>query len=740
MPHFNHAALRLGLPVTIGLVVLAAAVSWLVSAPAPALADDSPPPPRTRETAAPEAFINLFVDRTDDSNVGFCNNGTANDCTLRGAINTANADAANIYTIYFTPTVTVVNVAAALPTITANDLWIIGLNGVPRIDGSAMASGYPFTLDADRVKLAGLSVVNMPNTGQAADIRVSGGTQIEINDNYLGTLPGATSCTPSGVTRNTFYGVTIDSAVTGSSGAGNGSVYVYGNTIGCHGGSGLILSGADYVRVGEMPNGAAGTNYIGVNAGGITLTNSIYGVYLATKPDNNAPRHNLVANNVIAGNGLGGVVIIGNGTPNSSGAYNNVIRANRIGVGPTGARTPNNVYGVYITNGAFQDFIGGADAADRNIISGNNGNGVVISGSVGIGVLGNYIGTNVSGTAALGNSGSGVRIFGGEANIIGGAIYGIIPATRGNLIQYNAQGGVQLSADTHSNQVLANSIRYNTGDGVSLINGAYDNVVGGDVITSGNSIGNNTLDGVYLDGPTTTGNVVKYNDIVNNLGNGITLDSDAHDNTLGGDSSSAYNLINGNNGSGIAVFDSGPNTILYNSVVGNSAYGVLLDGTATQGTIISNTTLTGNVYDGLGERNGAAANFWNNVSIYDNGGLGIDKDASSNATNIINAPGLVITSVNRSTGVVQGRASASAFLVLTEIELYRVGVDASGYGEGKTYVGRATTDSNGNWQIIDPSPDSGCYTAFESLIVIVPIGSSEFSRSNCSVMLPAVLR
>lgn len=700
--------------------------------------DSSPPTPRTRDSAAPEAFVTIYVDRSDDANVTACTAAT-NDCTLRGAINKANGDAANIYTVYFSPTVTAVNVAAALPTITANDVWIIGINGGPRIDGSAMASGYPFTINADRVKIAGLSIVNMP-TSQTADIRVSGGTRIEINDNYLGTLPGAANCTPGGVTRNTFYGITIESTVTGGSGTGNGSVYVYGNTIGCHGGSGIGVFGADYARIGELPNGTASANYIGVSIGGITLTNSIYGVYLATASGSNAPRHNIVANNVIAGNSLGGVIIVGNGTPNSNSAYNNVVRANRIGVGPSGARLPNGIYGVYITDGAFQNFIGGADNADRNIISGNNGTGVVISGSVGIGVLGNYIGTNVAGNAPLGNSGGGVRITGGEANTIGGAVYGFIPATKGNLIQYNTQLGVQLSAGAHTNQVLANTIRYNLGYGVSLINGAYDNVVGGNVITSANAIGNNSNHGVYLQGTTTTGNVVKFNDIVNNFGNGIALEGDAHDNQLGGDVSLAYNLINGNIGSGIAVFDSGPNTIWYNAVIGNSAHGVLLDGTATQGTVISNTTISGNVYDGISERNSAAANFWNNVSLYGNGGLGIDKEASSNTANVINAPGLVITSVNRSTGVVQGRATASSFLVITEIELYRVDVDLSGYGEGKTYVGRATTDSNGNWQIVDPSPSSGCYTAFESLIVIVPIGSSEFSANTCRVMLPTVVK
>jgi titin len=494
------------------------------------------------------------------------------------------------------------------------------------------------------------------------------------------------------------------------------------------------------VRIGEGPGGFAGRNYIGVNASGLVFTNTSHGIYFLPDVSNNTSRHAIVANNVIAGNGGDGIYIEGSGTPNTNSAYNNVIRANRIGVGPTGARVPNGGNGVYIGRGAFQNFIGGTSDADRNIISGNADHGIWITNSVGIGVLGNYIGTNVSGTASISNGLGGVKITAGEANIIGGAIYGIIPATKGNLIRYNNGDGVHLSLAAHDNLVVANDIRYNTVSGVGIASGAYDNIVGGDVITSLNIIGNNGSHGVYLTGNTTTGNVVKYNDILNNGGDGVTLQADAHDNEIGGSVPQAFNLIRYNFGSGIWVLNSGPNTISYNGIIGNQYYGVILDGSATQGTIISNTTIIENGYDGIGERNGAGANFWNHVSLYDNGGLGIDKEASSDTANIVNAPSVVIDSVNSSTGVVKGRATGSLLLVLNEIELYRIDLDPSGYGEGRTYVGSTVTDANGNWQIVDPLPGSGCYTAYESLVVVVPLGSSEFSRTNCAVMLPAVLK
>ncbi|CAG0931299.1 hypothetical protein TFLX_02079 [Thermoflexales bacterium] len=724
-------ALALSVIIGLGIVLLLSSASVR-----PVYADDGPPPRPRAES--PSAEVVIYVDRDIDTNLSTCS-AAANDCTLRGAINKANGDPANIYTIYFSPTVDLIVPLSPLPTITANDLWIMGSGGVPRIDGLFMSGGDPFTINANNIRVDGLSIVNVQDTvaNDYADIRVIGGTKVQILSNYLGTLPpssAVTNCTPNpigggAVSRNAAYGIFVESGVTGNS--GNNSVFIAGNTIGCHADSGILLSGADYVNI--------EANYIGVNVNSVPITQTHDGISLISDGSNNAPRYNTLNNNFVSGNGGYGILIRGNGTANTNGAVGNAIIGNRIGLAPNGSRLGNDAGGVLLLNAPFQNFIGGTGDNDGNIISGNGDPGVEIIDGIGNGVLGNYIGTTITGTPGVGNAAGGVFIYSGTANIVGGAIYGIIPATKGNVIYSNYGDGVML-VGANNGLVTANDIRYNDASGVAIASGASNNIVGGDVITGANVIGNNADYGINLYGSATVGNVVKHNDILNNAMGGVIIWSDAHDNEIGGAVPDAFNLIRYNQGSGIRVIHSGPNTISYNGIIGNQQYGVLLEGSATQGTLITGTTITGNGYDGIGEGNGAGANFWNKVSLYGNGGLGIDKEASSDTANIIHAPALTIDSVNRSTGVVRGRATGSLLLVIDKIELYRVELDPSGYGEGKTFVGSAVTDADGNWQIVDPAPGSGCYTAFESLVIVVPLGSSEFSRTSCAVMLPTVLK
>src|SRR5262249_37692814 len=78
-------------------------------------------------------------------------------------------------------------------------------------------------------------------------------------------------------------------------------------------------------------------------------------------------------------------------------------------------------------------------AGARNVISGNNGNGIdVVLGGNPV-IQNNFIGTNASGTAALPNSGSGIKVTAGVPLIGGGTV-----ASR-NVISGNAAEGILVS-------------------------------------------------------------------------------------------------------------------------------------------------------------------------------------------------------------------------------------------------------------------------------------------------------
>jgi hypothetical protein len=209
----------------------------------------------------------------------------------------------------------------------------------------------------------------------------------------------------------------------------------------------------------------------------------------------------------------------------------------------------------------------------------------------------------------------------------------------------------------------------------------------------------------------------------------------------------AANFISHNTHTGIyltaGISATQHNVIGSNVVSANGDYGVLLDGGNTAYNTITRTQIYQNGLDGIGERKSAGFNVWTEVGISNNGGLGIDNSANNDAQNLVNAPNnFSIDSINRTTGVVHGRADASVAGTV-KIELYRVAPDPSGFGEGSIFIGSDITDGSGNWTITDPTPaqSGGCYTAFvtESQIVI-PFSSSEFSANTCRVFLPAVQR
>jgi titin len=97
--------------------------------------------------------------------------------------------------------------------------------------------------------------------------------------------------------------------------------------------------------------------------------------------------------------------------------------------------------GIAVTGGASGTTIGGTTASARNIISGNLADGIEFFADSGLAnvVEGNFIGTDITGTVALGNI-NGVQVDNGSV----GATIGGTAAGAGNLISGNVGTGITL--------------------------------------------------------------------------------------------------------------------------------------------------------------------------------------------------------------------------------------------------------------------------------------------------------
>ena len=707
---------------------------------------------------------NLMVDRSDDSDTRGCSTA-ANDCSLRGAINILNNGSFVGAKITFDPSLTKINLAGSLPIITASHNAIQGANGSPRIDGAATPSNTSvFRLDATNFSLSGLSVVNLDPIA-SYDVGVLGGTHVSIFNNYLGTLPaGANNCTPANppggaVTRNAWVGILVNADVI--SDAVNGSVHIYNNVIACHD-YGIYLWGTHDVYVGQTPAGAASPNRIGLNAANTALPNHAAGIAIAPSNSGAGASGNIITSNTIANNGTDGIWLSGNGNNDYGSSSSNVIAGNRI--------YNNGGDGIRMEDGAFYNVIGGVSDAERNLIYGNTGRGISLSGSAGNGILGNTIGSAAGGNP---NGGHGVLIDGGYSNWVGGAYSGTLKSR--NVIGGNNGDGVQITNGSHHNTLSGSYIGTNASatsavanglNGVTISGGAHDNFVGGDDAMAANIIAGNAHYGVSIAGSSTTTNTLASNDIglnsrinlsrsdgtftidsaaiagIPNGWDGLTLQGGTFGNVI-----TDANWIGYNTRSGIYIAGGAHHNTFdgNNRIFHNTLYGLILDGASTQNNDMRWMALYNNGLDGIGERNSAMNNRWSMLSTYGNGGMGIDKEAASESTNSETLPHPVITSVIRVGNVVtvSGRAQPSIFPAGSTVEVYVASVNSKGFAEGYLYLGATGTDTSGNWSFVIPGAQGVCFVAFEkpySAFVSGYAYSTEFSPTNCRWFAPLIRR
>lgn len=265
-----------------------------------------------------------------------------------------------------------------------------------------------------------------------------------------------------------------------------------------------------------------------------------------------------------------------------SNASGNVIRGNYIGCNYNATDTLSNTHGIEVLTGPHHNQIGGNTVADRNIISGNNHTGIRLVGSNYNSVKGNYVGLDRTGTQALRNY-DGISIEGtSKFNQIGG-----FKAAERNFVSGNVAYGIPVfGAGCTGNLIVGNYIGTDfTGNvavpntyGVLFDDGASYNTVGGRTSGAGNLLSGNSGYGVFIYNPGTTRDTVVGNLIGTNAAGNAALPN-ANGIVIDGPSWGHYvdsNVISGNLQMGIDIHIGGSDsTVIIRNYIGTSGDGTL---------------------------------------------------------------------------------------------------------------------------------------------------------------------
>jgi hypothetical protein len=338
---------------------------------------------------------------------------------------------------------------------------------------------------------------------------------------------------------------------------------------------------------------------IGTNAlGAADLGNGGSGIALTQATDTQIGGAAAGEGNVISGNGGWGIqrTISGNGV---------VIERNKIGTNLDGAAAIANALGGIVGGGG--GLPGEPWQVTNNVVSGNGGDGIKLE-TASNRMLGNLIGTNASGSAVLGNAGHGVHLI-GASNVVGGTAAGernvisgngkngvLVVRARNEIVgNYvgtdltgmgpipNALSGMRFEGgDTADNTAVRNVVSANRGDGIAIANAIRVRLLGNLVGTAadGSTALGNGEHGILLEG--SSGNVARNvvggaepadgNTVAFNRGHGVFI-RQLNLNVIEG------NRVFSNGGDGVAVVSPGGlgNKITRNGISSNAGLGIDLE-------------------------------------------------------------------------------------------------------------------------------------------------------------------
>ena len=632
----------------------------------------------TSEFSAPMHMGTFVVTTTADTGEG----------SLRWAIENANLSAGSDSIIFnipesdpgFNGTVWVISPESQLPYIT-DDSTIIDGSSQTTNQSNTNLDGPEIFLNGENLSswYNGLSIRSSGNVicgmivsgfnGSAIDIYGDDARGNRILGNFIGTNEAGTDtvCNSNGIT---IWNHASGNIIGGTS--ANDRNLISGNQ------SGISISHSDSnIIVG---------NVIGLNSQCNGIIKNTYGILISdSSSENRIGGGQLGERNIISGNTYG-IYISGKG------ADHNIVKGNFVGTGADGITAFDNNYGIYIYYQAKGNIIGGMDDGEANVISGNDYNGVSISGEMADYnmVIGNLIGTDLTGMKAVANGYNGVLVsLQAKHNQIG----------PDNIVSGNNGSGIIVSgAGTDSNFVIGNWVGLDaTGQdtipnhkhGIRIEYKAKYNTIGGPSKDERNIVSGNGWSGITTLSDSTAYNIFQNNYCGTDTSGTMDLGNNYYGAHFGGLRNILIdNLFSGNRRGIMLAYSIGGN------LISNNMIGVKADGVSPLPNTESGIQVENAHSDTIGPDNKIWYNGDYGIRLYGNGTKHITITRNSIAKNVKGGISLE-SGANR--GIEAPVITGSSPLVGTAPPNTTVEIFSDSSNQGQVYEASVLADGSGNW-------------------------------------------
>ena len=411
------------------------------------------------------------------------------------------------------------------------------------------------------------------------------------------------------------------------------------------------------------------------------------------------------------------------------GARSNRIAGNYVGIGPDGLTLFGNYNGIELVSGAHDNIVGGSEVHDCNLVSGNEHVGIRVSDGNANRIIGNLVGTDRTGMKAVRNY-DGITIEGkSSGNVVGGSQPGERNIVSGNVaygvdlfgwgVTKNRVLGNFIGTDVTGTRAIPNSY------GVLFDDRSHDNLVGGTGPNDWNLISGNTAFGAYFYNNGTHSNTFQGNRIGTDVSGLYALPNETGVHIDGGtfNNSVDRNLISGNRVAGITIFSikTDRNAITRNLIgtditgkrpLGNGADGVrivfgaqhnVVGGSREEANTIAYNGRAGVAIESPGSRYNRV---WAN-RMFDNAGLGIDlfpvgPNAGLSVSPLESPNAGMPAPIVRSVAVKGGRLTVTGAVPAPQgpgatVHVYAGAPGPSGDVQGKELLGTAVAGADGRW-------------------------------------------